>query len=369
MKIPLVDLSRQHAQIAAKVAEDVLGVMERSEFILGPAVAEFEDRFARYCGVAHCIGVGNGTEAIELALRALGVSAGDEVVVPANTFIATALAAVRLGARPVLVDCREDSFLIDTDLVPEALTSRTRAIVPVHLYGQMAEAEKIREVAGESIPILEDAAQSQGASRLGRSMGGFGEAAATSFYPGKNLGAYGDGGAVLTSDDDLADRLRRLRNWGSTQKYHHPEIGFNSRLDTVQAVVLLAKLEHLDIWNKERQLAADRYHEMLADLDVVTPTVADGNEHVWHLYVIRVAQRDRVLEALNRRGVGAGIHYPTPLHLHGALADLGYERGDFPVAEHLADEILSLPMFPGITEGEQQYVVESLAKALEEVGV
>lgn len=369
MRVPLVDLSRQHAQIADKVTAGINGVVERSDFILGPAVAEFEEEFARYCGVGHCVGVGNGTEALELALRALGVSAGDEVIVPANTFIATALAAVRLGARPVVVDCREDTYLIDTDLVAQAITARTKAIVPVHLYGQMAEVEKLRSLGGESISILEDAAQSQGASRFGKAMGCFGDAAATSFYPGKNLGAYGDGGAVLTNDADLADRLRRLRNWGSTQKYHHPEVGFNSRLDTVQAVVLLAKLEHLDSWNKERQLAADRYLELLADVDVVTPVVADGNEHVWHLYVIRVPERDRVVASLNRRGVGAGIHYPTPLHLHGALSELGYEKGDFPVAERLADEILSLPMFPGITEEEQRYVVESLAAALEELGV
>lgn len=369
MEVPLVDLSRQHAQIAAEVTEGMIGVMERTEFILGPAVAEFEHRFAAHCGVEHCIGVGNGTEALELALRALGVSAGDEVIVPANTFIATALAAMRIGARPVMVDCREDTYLIDTDLIGDAVTERTKAIVPVHLYGQMAEVERILDVVGDSIPILEDAAQSQGAARLGKAMGGYGNVAATSFYPGKNLGAYGDGGAVLTNDDFIAERLQRLRNWGSTQKYFHPEVGFNSRLDTMQAVVLTAKLARLDEWNKQRQLAADRYSSLLEGFDVVRPVVAEGNEHVWHLYVIRVRERDIVLDGLNRLGVGAAIHYPTPLHLHGAMEELGYQRGAFPVAEQLSDEILSLPMFPGITDEEQAYVVESLARAMEEAGV
>lgn len=368
MKIPLVDLARQHAQIRDDVLFGITDVMDRCDFILGSDVEQFEAAFAAYCGVQHCVGVGNGTEALELAMRGLGVSAGDEVIMPANTFIATALAAIRVGAKPVVVDCCEDSYLMDSAKVAEAVTARTKAIVPVHLYGQMAEVERIRDAVGSSVPILEDAAQSHGAAQNGKGLAGHGDVAATSFYPGKNLGAYGDGGAVLTNDEFLAESLLKLRNWGSTVKYHHPEVGFNSRLDTIQAVVLRAKLQHLEEWNAQRQQAAQHYEQLLAELDVVTPVVVDGNQHVWHLYVIRVMDRDEVLQSLNRRGVGAGVHYPTPLHLHGALQYLGYSHGDFPVAERLAGEILSLPIFPGITLEEQEYVAESLALALEDVG-
>jgi dTDP-4-amino-4,6-dideoxygalactose transaminase len=363
--IPLVDLKAQHAEIAEEVSSGFAKVIGETSFILGPAVREFEEAFARYCGTTHCIGVANGTDAIELIVRALGIGPGDEVIVPANTFIASALGVVRAGARPVLVDC--DAFqLLDPGKIEAAATPRTRAILPVHLFGQMANMEAILEVAaGKNLPVIEDGAQSQGAKHHDRPSGSFGVAAATSFYPGKNIGAYGDGGAVATSSDEIASHLRKLRNWGSEQKYHHPEIGFNSRLDTLQAVVLSAKLKRLDAWNEARRQAAARYDDLLAGIEgVERPLTLPGNEHVWHLYVVRVQNRDEVLKKLNAEGIGAGIHYPVPLHLHGALSYLGYREGDFPEAERAAAEILSLPMYPHLAAEQQERVADALRKAL-----
>jgi len=362
--IPLVDLKAQHAEVTDDIARGFASVCAETSFILGPAVAAFEGAFASLCGVAHCIGVGNGTDAIEMMVRALGLGAGDEVLVPANTFIATALGVLRAGAKPVLVDS-DPYHLMDPAKIEERITPRTRAILPVHLCGQIADMEAIAEIAARrGLVLLEDAAQSQGARRHGRA-GGFGVAAATSFYPGKNLGAYGDAGAVVTDSDEIAAKVRKLRNWGSDKKYFHPEIGFNSRLDTLQAVVLSAKLKRLETWNAARRVAAARYDALLAGLpEVETPKVLPGNEHVWHLYMIRVPRRDQVLAALNAEGIGAGIHYPTPLHLHGALRDLGYRQGDFPVAEKAAAEILSLPMYPHLTEEQQERVVAALRRAV-----
>jgi dTDP-4-amino-4,6-dideoxygalactose transaminase len=363
--IPLVDLKAQHAEIADEVAVGFARVIADTAFILGPEVRAFEAAFARFCGVPHCIGVANGTDAIELVVRALGLGPGDEVIVPANTFIATALGVVRAGARPVLVDC-DDYHLLDPGRIAAAVTPRTRAILPVHLFGQMADMEAIGAIAeARGLAVIEDAAQSQGARRHGRRSGGFGIAAATSFYPGKNIGAYGDAGAVVTSSDEVAARIHKLRNWGSDRKYHHPEIGFNSRLDTLQAVVLSAKLARLEAWNEARRRAAGRYDELLADVSgVERPRTLPGNEHVWHLYVVRVPRRDEVLESLQTDGIGAGIHYPVPLHLHGALRDLGYREGDFPGAEGAAREILSLPMHPHLTGEQQERVVDALRRAL-----
>jgi dTDP-4-amino-4,6-dideoxygalactose transaminase len=365
--IPLVDLKAQHAEIAGEVMRGFARVCEDAAFILGADVAAFERELAAYCGVAHCIGVGNGTDAIEMAVRACGLGEGDEVLVPANTFIATALGVMRAGARPVPVDC-DEHFLMDPRRIEERLTARTRAVMPVHLFGQMANLEAIGEIAAHrQILILEDAAQSQGARRHGRATGAASAAAATSFYPGKNLGAYGDAGAVLTSGGDMAERLRKLRNWGSERKYHHPEIGFNSRLDTLQAVVLSAKLRRLDAWNAARRAAAARYDELLAGLEgagLRRPRTLPGNEHVYHLYVVRVPRRDEVLARLQAAGIGAGIHYPTPLHLHGALRSLGHHAGDFPAAEAAAGEILSLPLHPHLTAAQQERVAAALHRAL-----
>ncbi|WP_211347221.1 DegT/DnrJ/EryC1/StrS family aminotransferase [Saccharothrix australiensis] len=362
MDIPLVDLRAQHEQVADEVADGWARVLKTTAFIGGRQVAEFEAEFAAYQEVPHCVGVGNGTDAIELALRALEVGPGDECVLPANTFIATAEAVARTGATPVLVDCVADTGLIDVDLVPGALTERTKAILPVHLYGQAAPVERLT---GFGVPVVEDAAQAQGARRHGVAVGGLGDLAATSFYPGKNLGAYGDGGAVLTRSDELAATVRLLREHGSPRKYEHTVLGFNSRLDTLQAVVLSAKLRRLEGWNAGRRAAAERYSALLADVPEVTlPVVLEGNLPVWHLYVVRVPDRDRVLAALHAAGVGAGIHYPTPVHLTGAFDSLGHARGDFPVSEEIAGEILSLPLFPEITAGAQERVVAALVEAV-----
>jgi dTDP-4-amino-4,6-dideoxygalactose transaminase len=329
-------------------------------------VAAFEEEFASFSGVRHCVGVANGTDALELALRALGVGPGDEVVLPANTFIASALAVTRAGGVPVFVDCDPVHHLIDPGAAAARITPRTRALMAVDLYGQVAPFEELEPLCeARGIALVEDAAQSQGARRNGRSAGSFGAAAGTSFYPGKNLGAYGDAGAVLTDRDDLAERVRRLRNYGSEVKYEHPELGFNSRLDSVQAVVLSAKLRRLSGWNELRRAAAARYDALLANVaEVKLPATLPGNEHVWHLYVVAVPERERVLAFLQESGIGAGIHYPLPCHLQGAYADLGYRAGSFPVAEAAAGEILSLPLFPGITAEQQERVVAVLREAL-----
>jgi len=309
--------------------------------------------------------VANGTDAVELALRAVGVGAGDEVVVPANTFVATAEAVARTGATVAYADIDPATYLVDVDAMLAAVGPRTKAVVPVHLYGQLAPAERLRaELAGRGVAVVEDAAQCQGALRHGVAAGA-GGIAATSFYPGKNLGAYGDAGAVTTDSDALAARIRALRNYGSDVKYHHPETGFNSRLDTLQAVVLLAKLTHLEQWNEARRQAAARYDMLLADVpEVIRPMVAAGNLHVYHLYVIRTPHRDRILAELHNAGIGAAIHYPLPIHLQGAFKYLGHREGDYPVAERAAKEVLSLPMFPHISPEQQQHIVSALKAAL-----
>jgi dTDP-4-amino-4,6-dideoxygalactose transaminase len=362
MSVPFVDLAAQQAEIEDEVRLGLDSVFERTAFIGGAEVALFEREYADHVGVAHCVGVANGTDALELALRALGVGAGAEVILPANTFIATAEAVSAVGATPVLVDVDEEHLLLDPGAVERALTPRTRAVVPVHLFGQVAPVERLR---GLGVPILEDAAQAQGARRHGRPAGSLGRVAATSFYPGKNLGAAGDAGAVMTDDADIADRVRLLGAHGSPSKYVHQVVGRNSRLDTIQAVVLRAKLQRLEKWNELRRQAAERYAELLGDVpDVRVPASAPGNEDVWHLYVVRVPDRDRVLAALAEAGIGAGIHYPTPVHLTEAYADLRLREGSFPVAERAAREILSLPMFPHLTAEQQERVVDVLAAAV-----
>jgi dTDP-4-amino-4,6-dideoxygalactose transaminase len=363
-KIPLVDLQAAHAEVAEEVELGFKRIISATAFIGGEEVAAFEREFAAFTGVPHCVGVANGTDALELALRAAGVAAGDEVVLPANTFIATAEAVARTGARPVLVDMDPGSYLVDVDAALTAVTAATTAVVPVHLYGQLAEVERLADgLAGTGVTVVEDAAQCQGATRHGRGPGSWG-IAATSFYPGKNLGAYGDAGAVVSTDAALATTVRTLANHGGLAKYVHDLVGCNSRLDALQAVVLRAKLVRLATGNAARRAAATRYDELLAPLDVVRPVTLPGNEHVWHLYVVQVPDRDRVVARLNEAGIGAGIHYPTPVHLTPAFAHLGYRAGAFPHAEAAAGRILSLPLHPHITAVQQEEVVAALAAAL-----
>ncbi|WP_411732520.1 DegT/DnrJ/EryC1/StrS family aminotransferase [Paeniglutamicibacter sp.] len=365
-QIPLVDLKAQQREIQDVVDAGLAEIFESTAFIGGKAVTEFENAYAGFLGAKHCVGVGNGTDALELALRASGIGAGDEVILPANTFIATAEAVSRVGAIVVPVDVDPLYLLIDPMAVAQAVTARTRAIMPVHLFGQTAFVEELDPIAAAcGAVIIEDAAQSQGAKRFGRSAGTLGHAAGTSFYPGKNLGAAGDAGAVLSNDEELSERVRMLSAHGSREKYRHEAVGVNSRLDAVQAVVLNAKLAHLTAWNELRRQAATRYGQLLeGDSAITLPLQAEGNADVWHLYVVRVPQRDRVLEELNAEGIGAGIHYPTPVHLTEAFAHLGYGRGSFPVAERAAQQILSLPMYPHIFASQQESVVRLLRTAL-----
>jgi dTDP-4-amino-4,6-dideoxygalactose transaminase len=368
MGVPFIDLAAQQAEIAIEVEPAVLDILRRGAFVGGPAVAAFEQEYAAFLGVAHCVGVGNGTDAVELALRAAGVTPGGEVIMPANTFIATAEAASRIGAIPVPVDVDPDFLLIDPDAVAAAITPRTQAIVPVHLFGQVAPVERLEPIAAaHGLPIVEDAAQSQGAERLGRKAGALGRVSATSFYPGKNLGASGDGGAVLTDDDTLARTLRLMGNHGSIVKYSHEIVGMNSRLDAVHAVTLSAKLRRLPEWNERRREAAARYAVLLSGVPGVrVPQSMPGNCDIWHLYVIRVATgRDRLLAELTAAGIGAGLHYPDPWHLTPAYAHLGYQRGSCPVAEQAATEMLSLPMFPHLSADQQREVADAIRSAAE----
>lgn len=365
--VPFLDLYAQHEVIADEIAAGIADVQRSCSFVGGPAVTAFEEEFAAASGRTHCVSAANGTDALELALRAVGLGAGDEVVLPANTFVATAEAVVRAGGVPVLVDAEPETLLIDPEQLESAITRRTAAVVPVHLYGQIAPMDAVQAIAQRhGIAVVEDAAQAQGASQRGRGIGAGSAAASTSFYPGKNLGAYGDGGAVVSDRADVADRVRLLGNHGSREKYLHEVIGFNSRLDTIQAVVLRAKLQRLEWWNRGRRHAADRYAELLGDLDLALPVTAPGNVHVWHLYVVRVAAdlRDAVVDSLGAQGIGTGIHYPRPVHLHAAFSHLGYRRGDFPVSESASAQMLSLPMFPTLTAELQQEVAVALRDAM-----
>jgi dTDP-4-amino-4,6-dideoxygalactose transaminase len=364
--IPLVDLKAAHLEVAEEIEQGFQRILASGAFIKGPDVLEFEQEFASFCGVQHCIGVANGTDAVELAVRSAGIPPGAEIVLPANTFAATAEAVLRAGARPVFADVDPDSLLLDPASVAEVIGPDTAAIIPVHLFGQMAPMKALSNIAQEhEIALIEDAAQSHGATQCGNAAGTMGLAAAVSFYPGKNLGAYGDAGAILTNSPAIAHKVRLLGDHGSKRKYEHTELGFNSRLDTLQAVVLRAKLRRLADWNNRRRQAANRYNELLRGLgDVALPSVAPGNVHVWHLYVIQVPRRDHVLQVLHELGIQAGIHYPVPVHLQPAFRRPQYGPGAFPVAEATSDRIISLPLYPHITPDQQQAVAEALQKAL-----
>jgi dTDP-4-amino-4,6-dideoxygalactose transaminase len=360
--VPLVDLKAQYAALQREIQDAIHGVLEKADFILGGEVTAFERDFAAYCGVEHAIGCANGTDALELACRALDLRAGDEVIIPAMTFVATAIGPHLAGATPVLVDVKPDTALIDPERIADAVTPRTRAIMPVHLYGQCCDMDAIAAVAQRrGLFVIEDAAQAHGATWRGRRAGTFGDAAGFSFYPGKNLGAYGDGGCVTTRQPELAERLRLWRNWGSQKKYFHDVLGKNSRLDTVQAAVLRVKLKHLDAWNEARRRHARRYDEALKGIPGIELTSYDDGS-VYHLYVIRVAERDRVLAALNAAGIGAGVHYPFAVHELGATKSLGYAAGRFPVAEDWARRCLSLPIYPELPDDAADRVAEILRK-------
>jgi len=363
--VPFVDLKAQGTELLDRYEAAFRSVVERAAYTLGPEVKEFEASFASFCGCSHAVGVSSGTDALKLAYLAVGVGPGDEVIVPANTFIATAEAVSHIGARPVFVDVLDDATMDPAGLAA-VVTDKTKAIVPVHLFGQPARMDEILSFAGErGIPVIEDACQAHGARYKGRLCGSMGAAAAFSFYPGKNLGALGDGGAVTTSDAAIAESVSLLRNHGQSDKYTHAAVGYCDRLHNLQAAFLKVKLPHLADWNAARQRAAAIYDAAIAGVPGVTriPTRPDV-EHVFHLYVIELDHRDAVRDSLVAAGVECGIHYPVPLHLTPAYASLGYARGDFPVAERLAERILSLPMHPYLSEEQIRQVVEQLRAAL-----
>lgn len=361
MTIPFVDLAAGHAALRTELVAAFERVAQSGDFILGEDVALFEREWAAYCGVTHAIGTDSGLSALELALRALDIGPGDEVVTAANTFVATVLAIAHVGARPVLVDVDPATATLDVEQTAAAITPRTRALVPVHLYGQPADMGPLMALARKhDLRVVEDACQAHGARYRGARAGSFGHAAAFSFYPAKNLGAFGDAGAVVTNDDECAERIRMLRNYGQRAKYDHAVLGHNRRLDTVQASILRLKLQRLDEWNEARRECAGRYLASLDGADVTPPTTRVDVEHVWHLFVVRSPARDALRAHLAENGISTGIHYPVPVHLLDACRGLGYRRGDFPVTERLADEILSLPMYPGLSADAVDRVAETV---------
>ncbi len=360
--VPFLDLRSQNDVLRAGLLEDIAQILDASAFINGPAVAEFEEAFATYCGGRHCVGVASGLDALRLALVASGVGEGDEVIVPAMTFIATWEAVSQTGATPIPVDVRPDDFGIDPEAVGAAISSRTAAVLPVHLYGQMADLDALLRIAAASgLALVQDAAQAHGATRDGRRPGEV-SPSAFSFYPGKNLGALGDAGAIVTDDAQLALRARALREHGQREKYRHEEIGWTARLDTIQAAALLRKLPLLDDWNAARRAIANQYSVALAGVgDLVLPETVSGALHAWHVYVVRTADPEGMGAYLRDQGIGTGRHYPEPPHMSGAYARLGHGVGSFPVSEQVARECLSLPLFPGMTELQLEAVVEAIS--------
>jgi dTDP-4-amino-4,6-dideoxygalactose transaminase len=362
VRVPFLDLARIHAPLSDVLAGEFEALMRSSAFVNGEAVRAFEAEFAAYCGASAAVGVASGLDALRLALAALDIGLGDEVIVPSMTFVATWEAVSQVGAVPVPVDITESDYNVDVGAVAAAIGHRTAAIIPVHLYGQMADMEGLVAVSAHAgIPLIEDAAQAHGAMRDGRRAGGSGPAAAFSFYPGKNLGAFGDAGALTTNDERVVARVRALREHGQSRKYHHDEVGWTSRLDTIQAAVLSRKLARLDGWNEERRAIAALYLDALAEVgDLGLPNVPDRSSPVWHLFVIRTADPTGLADHLAGLGVGSGRHYPQPPHLSGAYSSAGYREGEFPVAEALGRECLSLPIFPAMTELEVLRVTEAV---------
>lgn len=368
LQVPFIDLQAQRAAIAAELDQAISGVLARNDFILGKDVTLFEEEFAAFCEAGYAVGVDSGTSALELALLAYGIGPGDEVITVANTFIATVLAIAYTGATPVLVDADPHTYTLNPMQLASALTPQTRAIIPVHLYGQPADMDPLMAIARQhGLIVIEDACQAHGARYKGGRVGSFGHAAAFSFYPGKNLGACGDGGMVVTNDEQIAKTLQMLRNYGQSQKYHHDLKGFNRRLDTLQAAVLRVKLTYLDAWNAARRAHAAHYTRLLGDV-VETPRVPEYAEPVWHLYVIQTGRRDALQTHLFSRGIAVGMHYPIPIHLQPAFQDLGYQKGDFPVSERSGTDGLSLPMYAELTPDAIEYVATTIGDFMAEHG-
>ncbi len=350
MSIPFVDLKKQYAPYKEDILMGISEVLDGMQLFLGENVRGLEKEFSEFCGVKHGIGISDGTAALQIILRAMGIGAGDEVITVSHTFIATIEAIVLAGATPVFVDIDPDTYLMDPALVEPKITKRTRAILPVHLYGQTVDMDPILDIAGRhGLKVIEDACQAHGAEYKGKRAGSLGDAAAFSFYYSKNLGAYGEGGFITTNDDELARRVRMIRDHGSEVRYHHDLIGLNARLDEIQALVLRTKLPHLEEWNTLRRQHATRYNQLLNNALVIKPVERSENHHIYHLYVARTPNRDALQKHLKEQGIFTGIHYPIPCHLQKALAYLGYKPGDLPVTENVVREIISLPMFPELT--------------------
>lgn len=365
-EIPLVDLKAQYATIRDEVRQAIDEVLESMQLTIGPNVRAFDKEWAEFCGTSHAIGVGSGTDALQLAIRACGVSSGDEVITVSHTFFATVEAIVYANARPILVDVDERSMLMDISSVASRITPRTKAIIPVHLYGRTVDLKPLRQLAQDrGITIIEDAAQAHGA-RLddGNKAGAGGRVNCFSFYCSKNLGAYGEAGSITTNDDKLADDLRALREHGQSMRYYHPIVGYNARLDELQAAILRVKLRRLDEWTARRQAVAARYNELLTGLDIITPEIPAGGRHVFYCYAIRVpgGRRDALRSYLAEKGIGTQIHYPVPIHMQEAAQFLGYRKGDLPVTEKIAGEVLSLPMYPELTDGQIDRVTASVSE-------
>lgn len=360
-QVPFVDLKAQYQTIKDEIDTAITEVLTNTNFILGQAVADFESDFAAYCGTHFAIGVDSGLSALELVLRAYGIGPGDEVITAANTFIATALAISSVGATPILVDIDPATYLLDVVRVECAIGPYTKAIMPVHLYGHVADMDPITELAHRhNLKVIEDASQAHGARYKGRRVGGLGDAAAFSLYPAKNLGAYGDAGIIVTDDAEVAEQVRLLRNYGSIQKYHHEVAGFNRRLDTLHAAVLRVKLQKLDQWNTARRCHANRYRKLLDGCGIGFPTESQHEEAVYHLFVIEVDARDELQRHLTTRGISSVIHYPIPLHLQPAYQHLGYSKGDFPITERTCERILSLPIYPELSDTQIDHVVQAV---------
>jgi len=363
VKVAFMDLKKQDAKVSKQIESSVKKAIAKGSFILGPDVKIFEERFAKYCGVRYAVGVANGTESLFLSLLALGIGANDEVITTANTYIATALAISFTGARPVLVDADPITYNIDVDKIEKAITKKTKAIIPVHLYGQPCDMDSVRKIARRhGLKIIEDASQAHGAKYKGKKVGRFSDIGAFSLYPGKNLGAYGDAGVAVTNNSKIYKKLLLLRDYGRKSKYEHMIKGYNSRLDSIQAAILNIKLNELDEWNNKRRLNAKIYNKLFtrSKANVITPLEAPYAKHVYHQYVVRVPRRNHVIKELSKRGIKVLVHYPIPLHLQGAYRDSGYKKGKFPVAEKLCREVISLPIYPGLTKIEIEYVISQL---------
>ncbi|MGQ9608952.1 MAG: DegT/DnrJ/EryC1/StrS family aminotransferase [bacterium] len=365
MAIPLVDLKAQYQKIKREIDEAIMSVLDSQVFILGPKVKELEEKIAEYCNVKYGIGVASGSDALLLALMAIDIKPEDEVITTPFTFFATAGCISRLGAKPVFADICPKTYNIDPNIIKEKITSKTKAIIPVHLYGQCADMDPILEIAEQNnIFVIEDAAQAIGAKYKGRKAGSMGHIGCLSFFPTKNLGAYGDGGMVLTNDQSLAEKINVLRIHGSKPKYYHSLVGVNSRLDAIQAAILIAKFKYLDEWNESRRKNAQYYDALFADMDLITPYAEDFNYHIYNQYVIKIRNRDKVREDLGKANIGTEIYYPVPLHLQKCFSELGYKEGDLPISEDSAKSTLALPIYPELSREQQEIIVETIRKSM-----